>query len=104
MRKTGWRARARRIIESAPALNRKETALSAEENRMLESVRNAIESLGRYSNCRERLEVVDMVYWRHECTLRGAAERLHYSYQTVQEWNAEFLGLVDAFFRVASKK
>ena len=98
-----WRARARRIIESVPELSRKKGILTPEEVRILESVRSAMETTGRHTNGDERLNVVDMVYWQKSCTLRGAALQLRYSYDTVQEWHAEFISLVDAYYRILGR-
>ena len=104
MSRTGWRERARRMIEAAPGLERRGEALTEAEQRVLASVRNAVATTGRYSNAEDRMKVIDMVYWRKATSLRGAAICCRYSYDTVQEWNADFVGLVDAYYRYECMK
>lgn len=128
--KDNWREETRRIIRSYPELAREEARLrecritpsytgtpgsggsgSKTENaalkelpprkqRELDAVRRAISTTGRYRNAKDRLKVIDLVYWRQTHTLQGAAQLCHYSWETAQEWNAAFIELVDAYMRI----
>lgn len=130
MARNNWRERARRIIEAYPALLRKESQLHScrvtpvysglpggnamtrttkdnvsrelclEDQRKLNSVKHAIATTSRYRNSEDRVKVVDLVYWKKTHTLQGAAQICSYSYDTVQEWNADFIALVDAYYRI----
>lgn len=130
MGKSNWREKAKRIIEAYPALLREENELRSaritpvyngmpggggagrstegaalkeldpEWQRRLDSVRNAIATTNRYRNGKDRLKVIDLVYWKKTHTLQGAALSCNYCYDTVQEWNAAFIELVDAYYRV----
>lgn len=125
-----WREQTREIIRQYPALVREErnlkdckitpslngmpsgggssrktelTAmreLSPDKQRKLDAVNRAIATTGRYRNAKERLRVIDLVYWQQTHTLQGAALYCHYSYDTAAEWNAAFIELVDAYMRV----
>lgn len=128
--KDNWREETRRIIRAYPALLREENGLrdcritpsytgmpgggngssktetaalkelSPKKQRELDAVKRAIATTGRYRNAKDRLRVIDLVYWAHTHTLQGAAQMCHYSYDTVAEWNSAFIELVDAYMRV----
>ena len=128
--KDNWREEARRIIRAYPSYlraeqelrdcritpsltgmpggggfnSKTETAalkeLSPKAQRELDAVRMAIQTTKRYRNSKQRLQVVEMVYWQKSHTLEGAAQLCHYSYAAVKEWNAEFIGLVDSNIRL----
>ena len=130
MSKENWRERTKRIIEAYPQLKRELNELQAakvtpnyngmpgsqeagrttegtalrtlpaESQRMLDAVEKAIATTGRYRNSHHRLRIVDLVYWKKTHNLQGAAIKFHYSYDTVQEWNADFIELVDAYMRI----
>lgn len=130
MAKDNWREKAKKIIETYPALLREEAEirncritptlsgmpsgggrsrstettalreLRPEQQRRLDSVRNAIATTNRYRNGRDRLKIIDLVYWKRTHTLQGAALHCNYCYDTVQEWNAAFIELVDAYYRI----
>lgn len=125
-----WREQTREIIRQYPALVREErrlkdckitpnlngmpggggssrkTELTAmrelppDKQRKLDAVRRAISTTGRYRNAKDRLKVIDLVYWQQTHTLQGAAQLCHYSWETAQEWNAAFIELVDAYMRI----
>lgn len=71
-----------------------------DKQRKLDAVRRAISTTGRYRNAKDRLRVIDLVYWQQTHTLQGAAQHCHYSWETAQEWNAAFIELVDAYMRI----
>lgn len=129
-RRDNWREETKRIIRIYPRLLREENALrdtritpnlsgapggagvsrktentalrelSPGDQRALDAVRKAISTTGRYRNSKDRLKVIDLVYWKGTHDLHGAADQCHYSYESVQEWNAAFIELVDAYMRV----
>ncbi len=129
-RRDNWREETKRIIRAYPRLLREEqeakesritpnisgmpgsggasrkteiTAmreLSPGDQRALDAVRKAISTTGRYRNSKDRLRVIDLVYWKDTHDLHGAALKFHYSYDTVQDWNAAFIDLVDAYMRI----
>ncbi len=74
--------------------------LSPGDQRALDAVRKAISTTGRYRNSSDRLRVIDLVYWKQTHDLHGAADKCHYGYDTVQEWNSAFIELVDAYMRI----
>lgn len=128
MAKENWRERAKRMIEAYPQLLKEKnellsqpvtpnyngmpgsheagrktenTALQTlprEQQRMLDAVERAKTFTGRYQNSKQRMQLIDLVYWKKTHTLHGAAAKLHYSYDTIQEWNADFIKLVAAFY------
>lgn len=75
--------------------------LPKEESKQFNAVRQAIKcTKRRYDNADERLKVIDLVYWTRSHDLQGAALKVGYSYDTVQEWHSEFIKMVDAFYSV----
>lgn len=75
--------------------------LPKEEARQLRSVAFAIKcTKRRYDNSEERLKIIDLIYWQRSHDLQGAAMKVCYSYDTVQDWHAEFIKTVDAFYMV----
>lgn len=128
--KDNWREETRKIIRAYPALLREENGLrdcritpsytgmpgggngssktetaalkelSPKKQRELDAVKRAIATTGRYRNAEDRLKVIELVYWRKSHTLQGAAQFCNYSYAAAKEWNAEFIGLVDAYMRI----
>lgn len=128
--KDNWREEARRIIRAYPSYlraeqelrdcritpsltgmpggggfnSKTETAalkeLGPKAQRELDAVRRAVSTTSRYRNAKDRLKVIDLVYWRQTHSLQGAAQLCHYSYETAAEWNAAFIELVDAYMRV----
>lgn len=128
--KENWREETKRVIRAYPALVRAENelfeskitasitgmprsgsaknvvediamrTLQPEDQRALDAVRKAILTTGRYRNSKDRMRVIDLVYWKQTHDLHGAADQCHYGYDTVQEWNAAFIELVDAYLRI----
>lgn len=75
--------------------------LPKEKSKQFNAVRQAIKcTKRRYDNADERLKVIDLVYWTESHDLQGAALKVGYSYDTVQEWHSEFIKMVDAFYLV----
>ncbi len=72
--------------------------LNGTEQKEYDAVRRAIETTQRHKNARERLEIINLVYWRESHTLRGAALKVGYSYGRAKQFHNEFVKLVGSFY------
>lgn len=71
---------------------RKDTeGLSGTEARECEAVRRAIENTLLLNGGTERIELVDIIFWKRTHTIQGAAMVLHLSDRTAQRWHSEFI-------------
>ncbi len=61
------------------------------KQRELESVRKAIEQIGRLGAGRDILRVVDMVFFKNTHTLTGAAYAIGISYETAKIYQRRFI-------------
>ena len=113
-----WWEYTKRIIRSYPALARKAESvgdmpctpaygtggghggtnsnpvvdrLTDKEQRRYDAVRAAISETERMKHGRQRMELIDRVYWKRSHTLYGAAMCVGVSDRTGQRWNAEFI-------------
>lgn len=68
--------------------------LPSNEQREYEAVRRAIATTERMRASRDRLMVIDLVFWKETHTLEGAALMVPCSYQTAQQYHADFIHLV----------
>lgn len=68
--------------------------LPGTKQREYEAVRRAIEQTEQYSNGRERLKVIKLVFWDRSHTLEGAAMVVPCHYKTAQGWSNTFIRLV----------
>lgn len=66
--------------------------------REYESVRRAIEKTRLYKNGRERLAIIDLVYWKKSHTLEGAAYKVGYSYDRAKQIHREFVVTVATYY------
>lgn len=64
------------------------------EQKECDAVKRAIEATERYKNGRERLYVIDLVFWKRTHTLEGAALMVPCSYKTARAWHGEFIRMV----------
>ena len=64
------------------------------EQKEYDAVKKAIEATERYKNGRERLYVIDLVFWKRTHTLEGAALMVPCSYKTARAWHGEFIRMV----------
>lgn len=56
-----------------------------------EAVRAAIEATGRLDNGKDRLMVVDLVFWKRTHTLEGAAMQVPCSYEAAKRYQQRFI-------------
>ena len=62
-----------------------------------DAVEKAIEQTKLLKTGRERLALIDMVYWKQSHTLEGAAFVLGYSYENAKRFHGDFLRLVGLY-------
>jgi hypothetical protein len=72
--------------------------LPSNRQREYEAVRRAIETTERYKNGRDRLWVIDLVYWKKSHTIAGAALIIPCHEQAAKQWHGEFIRLVASNF------
>lgn len=68
--------------------------LPTTSQREYEAVRQAIEATQRMNASRDRLKIIDLVFWKQTHTLEGAALTVPCSYRTAQRYHEEFIKLV----------
>lgn len=71
--------------------------LTDKEQRRYDAVRQAIGETEAMKHGRQRMELIDRVYWKHSHTLYGAAMCVPVSERTAHTWNAEFIRLVEKY-------
>ena len=76
------------------------TELPPAEQREYDAVRRAIGTTERYKNGRDRLKIIELVYWKQSHTLAGAALYIPASYDAAQNWQGEFIRLVASYLGV----
>lgn len=72
--------------------------LPGTQQREFEAVRRAIQATKQLPTGRERLELIEMVFWKKSHTLSGAAYKLNLSYTTAQRYHGEFVLSVAGFY------
>ncbi len=65
--------------------------LPSNKQREYEAVRRAVEATERMNASRDRLQIIDLVFWKKSHTLDGAALTIPCSYQTAQRYHADFI-------------
>ena len=68
--------------------------LTDKEQRRHDAVRAAIAETERMKHGRQRMELIDRVYWKRSHTLHGAAMCVPVSEATAKRWNGAFVRLV----------
>ena len=71
--------------------------LSPTNQREYDAVRRALLTTERSKNGAERIQLVQLVFWKGY-TISEAALKLHYSLRTAQEWHRTFIRLVAKFY------
>ena len=71
--------------------------LTDKEQRRYDAVRAAISETEVMKHSRQRMELIDRVYWKRSHTLYGAAMCVPVSERTAHTWNAEFIRLVEKY-------
>lgn len=84
-----WWGYIKAVIRRYPELKGRD--VSGIALREKEAVEAAIAATERMQNGRERLEVVDMVFWKKTHTLSGAALMVPCHYETARHWHSDFI-------------
>ena len=66
--------------------------------REYEAVRRAITATEHMKSSRDRLKVIDLVFWKRSHTLEGAALMVPCHYNTAQKYHSDFIILVAKFY------
>lgn len=66
------------------------------------AVERAVEQTRILKDGAERLLLIEMVFWSKTHTISGAAQKIPCSYETAQQWHADFIRLVAQNFRCKS--
>ena len=72
--------------------------LPSNKQREYEAVRRAIAATERMAASRDRLRVIELVFWKRSHTLNGVALLIPCHYNTAQKYHAEFIMLVASFY------
>lgn len=78
--------------------------LSYTKQREYEAVRRAVEATRLMKTGKDRIELVDMVFWKKSHTLSGAAYKLSISETTAQRYHGEFIRLVARHYGLLDKE
>lgn len=87
-----WWGYIKSIIRNYPTLEGK--CCQGTTLREQAAVRRAIEQTERMENGGERLQVIDMVFFRQTHTLEGAALMVPCSDRTARRWHTDFIKMV----------
>lgn len=77
--------------------------ISNAEWREIEAVERALAITQEMENAKERLELVELVFWKKSNTLQGAAMRLNISEHTAQRYHSDFIQTVAKEFGLMDK-
>lgn len=69
-----------------------------------DAVTKAIEETKRLKTGKERLQLIDMVFWKQSYTLDGAAYAIGYSYDQGKRFHKDFLYLVGLYRGLCDEK
>lgn len=70
------------------------STLTEREENIISAVEFMLNMQSRYANSKERLRMVELVYFKHTHTIDGAADIVHYSPDALWRWNGEILTAV----------
>lgn len=87
-----WWGYIKSIIRNYPALEGKCCQGTTLKERM--AVKRAIEQTEQLENGKERLQVIELVFFKQTHTLEGAALMVPCHYKTAQGWHNDFIRLV----------
>lgn len=68
------------------------------KQREYRAVQIAVDVTMRYQMGKERMKLIDLVFWKRSHTLRGAAYTCFISYRTAAQWHGEFIRLVAYYY------
>ena len=72
--------------------------------REYEAVRRAIDITKKLKDGKERLRLIELVYWKKSHTLSGACAACHVSERTGWQWHGDFIRAVAAEFGLLGQK
>lgn len=78
-----------RPVESSVA-----RALDTTAQKELDAVSAAIRATENLPNGKDRIKLIELVFWRRSHTLQGAAIKLHVSERTARRWHTDFIKTV----------
>lgn len=64
----------------------------------LESVESAVRHTKAFKDGQERMQLIDLIYWRQTHTLSGASLKCNVDYSTGKRWHNDFIRCVGAFY------
>lgn len=68
------------------------------KQREYEAVRRAVEHTKQFRNGKERLEIIDLMYWKNSHTLAGAGLKVGYGYDRAKQIHKEFVVAVATYY------
>lgn len=68
------------------------------KQREYEAVRRAIEYTKHFRNGKERLEIINLMYWKNSHTLAGAGLQVGYGYDRAKQIHQEFVVAVATYY------
>ena len=68
------------------------------KQREYEAVKRAIEYTKHFRNGKERLAIIDLMYWKNSHTLAGAGLQVGYSYDRARQIHREFVVAVALYY------
>lgn len=74
------------------------------KQREYEAVRRALACTERLKTGKDRISLIDMVFWKRSHTLSGAAYKLGLSDRTAQRYHEEFIKTVATFYGLMDKE
>ena len=86
-----WRREARRALIKYPKAKRRN---GEADQAVIAAVEFALKMQEVYTNAKERLRMVELVYFNGTHTMQGAAQECHYSPDVVKKWAAEIKSAV----------
>ena len=87
--KYAWWGYIKADIRKYPAM--KDTEVFGVSVREKEAVKASVDQVETLPDGKERLSVVDMVFWRQTHTIAGAAMEIHCSERTARRWHTDFI-------------
>ena len=72
--------------------------LPSTRQREYEAVRSAVKATEQMPNGADRIQLINLVFWRRSHTLEGAALKLGYSSRTARRYHTEFIRTVASHY------
>ena len=89
-----WWSYAKAMVKMYPQLSSSVSQLPPARQREYDAVTKAIELTKRRQNGADRLALIDLVFWKQNHNLEGAALKLYLSDTTAKRYHTEFIRLV----------